>query len=105
MDDLDNYKPLGWRRDLLHIISCYYTDQVGPVTGSRQWEEDSQAFIDAMEHRRTQEWLYIKELNPLDFMGYVVAVFKRSRVITSGTLVATPAGCGLVATTTGRWPS
>ena len=77
MDDLDNYKPSGLRRDLLHIVSCYYADQVSPVTlGSRQWEEESQAFIDAMERRRTQEWLNIKEVNPLDFMGYVAAIFK-----------------------------
>ena len=50
MDDLDNYKLSGWRRDLLHIVGCYYAAQVGSVAqGSQQWEEDSQAFMDAME--------------------------------------------------------
>ena len=76
MDDLNNYTPSGWRRDLLHIVSCYYTYQVGPVINSRQLEADSQAFIDVMVHRRTTEWLDIKELNPLDYMSYITAVFK-----------------------------
>ena len=79
MGDLGNYRPLGWRRDLLHIVSHYYAAQVGPVTrGSRQWEEESQAFMDAMEQCRTPEWLDIKELNPLAYMGYVAAVFKET---------------------------
>ena len=75
MDDLDRYVPSGWKRDLLHIVGCYYADQVGSMTG-KQWEEDSQAFLDIMRCCKNKEWLNIKELKPLDYMSYVVAVFK-----------------------------
>ena len=30
MDDLDNYVPSGWKRDLLHIVGCHYAHQIGP---------------------------------------------------------------------------
>ena len=75
MDDLEVYVPSGWKRDLLHIVGCHYADQVAPLTGE-QWEKDSQAFLDAMRHRKKTEWLDIKELHPLDYMSYVAAVFK-----------------------------
>ena len=75
MDDLDRYVPSGWVRDLLHITGCHYAHQIGPVTGE-QWEKDSQAFLDAMRLRKDNEWIDIKELEPLEYMGYVVAVFK-----------------------------
>ena len=32
--------------------------------------------MDAMERRQTSEWIDIKELNPLAFMGYVANVFE-----------------------------
>ena len=43
--------------------------------GSQPWESDCQKFIDAMEQRRSSQWLDIKELHPLDYMGYVASVF------------------------------
>ena len=69
MDNLDNYVPSGWMRDLLHIVGCYYAHQVSSVTGEK-WEKDSQAFLNAMRHHKNKEWLNIKELEPL------AAVFK-----------------------------
>ena len=74
MDDLDAYIPLGWKRDLLHIVGCHYAKQVAPLAGE-QWEKDSQAFIDVM-CRKNAEWLDIKELHPMDYMSYVATVFK-----------------------------
>ena len=74
--DLDRYKPSGWRRDLVFIIGCYYAAQVGSVAeGSQPWESDCQKFLDAMEQRWSSQWLDIKELHPLDYMGYVASVF------------------------------
>ena len=74
--DLDRYKPSGWRRDLVFIVGCYYAAQVGSVAeGSQPWESDCQKFLDAMEQCRSTQWLDIKELHPLDYMGYVASVF------------------------------
>ena len=76
MDDLNWYRPSGWRRDLIHITSYYYAEQVGSVAeGSQPWEDHCQKFLDVMEQRQASMWLDIKELHPLDFMGYVASVF------------------------------
>ena len=75
MDDLNDYVPSGWKRDLLHIVGCHYAHQVSSVTGE-QWEKDSQAFLDTMKCCKTKEWLNIKELEPLDYMSYMAAIFK-----------------------------
>ena len=42
----------------------------------KKWEKDSQALLSHMRTRREVEWLGIKELWPLDFMGYVATTFK-----------------------------
>ena len=60
MDDLNNYVPSGWKRDLLHIMGCHYAHQVGPLT-SKKWEKDSQVFLEAMKLHTEKEWLDIKE--------------------------------------------
>ena len=36
MDDVSNYVASGWKRDLTHIIGCYWVAQVGPL-GSKEW--------------------------------------------------------------------
>ena len=76
MDDLDNYVPSGWKMDLLHIVGCHYAHQIGPLT-NKKWKKDSQAFLQAMKLCREKEWLDIKELEPLNYMCYVAAVFKQ----------------------------
>ena len=70
MDDVDNYLAAGWRRDLTHIISCFWKDQVGPL-GSDEWVVAINWFVKAMKTRKEREWLDIKELTPLQFMPYV----------------------------------
>ena len=76
MDDLNNYVPSGWKRDLLHIVRCHYAHQIGPPANEK-WEKDSQAFLQAMKLCKEKEWLAIKELEPLDYMGYVAALCKQ----------------------------
>ena len=76
MDNLNNYVPSGWKRDLLHIMVCHYAHQIGPLADEK-WEKDSQAFLQAMKLHKEKEWLAIKELEPLDYMCYVAAVFKQ----------------------------
>ena len=76
MDDLKNFVPSGWKRDLLHIVGCHYASQIAPLD-SREWEDDSHKFLQAMENCKDKEWLDIKELDPLQFMGYVAEVFKQ----------------------------
>ena len=76
MDDLDNYVPSGWKRDLLHIVGYHYTHQIGPLDDEK-WEKDSQVFLQAMKLHKEKEWLAIKELEHLNYMSYVAAVFKQ----------------------------
>ena len=75
-DDLDNYVPSEWKMDLLHIVGCHFAHQIGPLTNEK-WKKDSKAFLQAMKLHREKEWLAIKELEPLDYMSYVAAVFKQ----------------------------
>ena len=56
-------------------MGCFYAYHVGPLS-SKQWEKDIQALLSHMRTRREIEWLRIKELWPLDFMGYVATTFK-----------------------------
>ena len=75
MDDVSNYVASGWKRDLTHIISCYWVAQVGPLD-SEEWEVVIRIFLKAMRNRRASEWMDIKELSPLKFMPYVAELFK-----------------------------
>ena len=74
MDDLNRYVPSGWRMDLMHIVSCHYATQIGPLKDGR-WDVDSQAFLQAMRDNK-KEWLEIKELDPLNYMRYMANLFK-----------------------------
>ena len=31
MDDLMNFIPSGWRRDLIHMVGCFYASQIAPL--------------------------------------------------------------------------
>ena len=74
MDDVLNYVASGWKRDLTHIISCCWKAQVGPLTSS-EWMTAINRFIRAMRAQKENEWVDIKELNPLRFMPYVTRLF------------------------------
>ena len=75
MDDVSNYVALGWKRDLTHIISCYWVAQVGPLD-SREWEVGIQRFVKAMKDWKDHEWVDIKKLTPLKFMPYMAELFQ-----------------------------
>ena len=75
MDEMSNYVASGWKRDLMHIISCAWAAQVGPLD-SEEWEVAIHKFLVVMRNRRAVEWTDIKELSPLDFMPYVAELFK-----------------------------
>ena len=64
MDDLMNFIPSGWRRDLIHMVGCFYASQIAPLN-SREWDSDWDKFIQAMDQCKDSEWLDIKELAPL----------------------------------------
>ena len=74
MDDVSNYVASGWKRDLTHIISCYWADQVGPLD-SEEWEVGIHQFVKAMKDQKDSEWVDIKELTPLKFMPYIAKLF------------------------------
>ena len=75
MEDLMDFIPSGWKRDLTHMVGCFYASQVAPLT-SQQWYSDRDAFIRAMEERKDHKWLDIKELTPLRYMRYVAKCFQ-----------------------------
>ena len=75
MDDLDNYVASGWKRDLTHIIGCYWKDQVSPLN-SDAWVVAINWFIRAMRACKESEWVDIKELTPLQFMPYIAQLFR-----------------------------
>ena len=74
MEDLMDFIPSGWKRDLIHMVGCFYASQIGPLN-NRQWRSDWDMFIQAMEERKDREWLDIKKLAPLRYMHYVAKCF------------------------------
>ena len=73
MEDLIDFVPSGWKRDLMHMVGCFYASQIAPLN-TRQWHSDWDKFIQAMEECKS-EWLDIKELAPLHYMHYVAKCF------------------------------
>ena len=69
-----NFIPSGWRRDLIHMVGCFYTSQIAPLN-SREWDNDWNKFSRVMDERKDSEWLGIKELTPLQYMAYVARCF------------------------------
>ena len=74
MNEMSNYVASGWKRDLMHIISCCWEAQVGPLD-SEEWEVAIRKFLAVMRNKRAIEWTDIKELTPLQFMPYVANLF------------------------------
>ena len=69
-----DFIPSGWKRDLIHMVGCFYASQIAPLN-TRQLHSDWDKFIQAMEERKDCEWLDIKELVPLRYMHYVAKCF------------------------------
>ena len=74
MEDLMDFIPSDWKRDLIHMVGCFYASQIAPLN-SQQWCSDRDKFIQAMEECKDCEWLDIKEMVPLRFMHYVAKCF------------------------------
>ena len=73
MEDLMDFMPSGWKRDLMHMVGCFYASQITPLN-TRQWHSNQDKFIQAMEECK-REWLDIKELAILRYMHYVAKCF------------------------------
>ena len=71
-----DFVPSGWKRDLMHMVRCFYASQISPLN-TCQWHSDRDKFFQAMEERKS-EWLNIKELEPLRYMCYVTQCFMDS---------------------------
>ena len=76
MEDLMNFVPFGWKKDLTHMVGCFYVSQIGPLN-TQQWYSDQDKFLQGMEDRKG-EWLNIKELAPLHYMQYIDKCFADS---------------------------
>ena len=68
--------PSGWKRDLMHMVGCFYAFQITPLN-TRQWYSDQDKFIQTMEQCK-REWLDIKVPAPLHYMRYVAKCFMES---------------------------
>ena len=68
-----DFVPSSWKRDLIHMMGCFYASQIGPLN-TCQWHSDRDQFIQAMEECKSK-WLDIKELVPLCYMHYVTQCF------------------------------
>ena len=77
MDDLMEFTPSGWRRDLIHMVGCFYASQITPLN-SREWDNDRDKFMQVMDDRKDRECLDIKELTPLQYMPYVARCFQET---------------------------
>ena len=72
-EDLMDFMPSGWKRDLIHMVGCFYAPQIAPLY-TQQWHSNRDKFIQAMEECKS-EWPDIKELAPLRYMHYVTKCF------------------------------
>ena len=59
------------------MVGCFYTSQITPLN-SREWDNDRDKFIQAMDECKDGEWLDIKELVPLRYMPYVATCFQET---------------------------
>ena len=57
--DLMDFIPSGWNRDLMHMVGCFYARQITPLK-SREWDNDWDKFIQAMDECKDSEWLDIR---------------------------------------------
>ena len=73
MEDLMDFVPSGWKRDLIHMVGCFYASRIASLN-TRQWHSNRDHFIQAMEEHKG-EWLDIKELAPLRYMCYIAKCF------------------------------
>ena len=75
MDWMANYVPSGWKRDLTHFIGCCWEAQIGSLEWD-EWHVAITKFLGVMAKKKNHEWTDIKELMPLQFMPYVVKLFR-----------------------------
>ena len=73
VDEMANYVASGWKRDLIHIISCCWAAQVGPLE-DEGWRVAIKKFISVMVQQK-REWTEVKKLTPLKYMPYVARLF------------------------------
>ena len=77
VDDLMDFIPSGWRRDLIHMVGYFYASQIAPLN-SREWNNDWDKFIRVMDECKDSEWWDIKELTPLQYMPYMARCFQET---------------------------
>ena len=75
MDEMANYVASGWKRDLTYIIGCCWAAQVGSLDQD-EWHVAIHKFLGVMAKQKASEWTDIKELTPLQYMPYVVKLFR-----------------------------
>ena len=48
MENLMDFVPSGWKRDLIHMVRCFFPSQISPLN-THQWHSNQDKFIQAME--------------------------------------------------------
>ena len=75
MDQMANYVASGWKLDLTHFIGCCWAAQIDSLDWE-EWHMTITKFLGVMAKQKASEWMDIKELMPLQFMPYMVKLFK-----------------------------
>ena len=75
MEWMANYVPSGWKRDLTHFIGSCWEVQIGSLERD-EWHMAITKFLGVMAKKKNHEWTDIKKLMPLQFMPYVVKLFR-----------------------------
>ena len=73
-DRMANYVPSGWKRDLTHFLGCCWEAQIR----SLEWDEWCMAIIKflGVMAKKKHKWMDIKKLVPLQFLPYMVKLFR-----------------------------
>ena len=75
MDKMANFVASGWRCDLTHFIGCCWSAQIGSLEWD-EWHVAITKFLAVMAKKKNRKWTDIKELMPLQFMPYMVKLFR-----------------------------
>ena len=59
------------------MVGCFYASQIALLDG-REWDDDLDKFIQAMDESKDREWLDNKKLTPLRYMPYVAQCFQET---------------------------
>ena len=74
LKNITNYRIAGWRKDLVHILGCFYHYNNASYKEA-EWNKWKTKFFKYLGQRQ-EEWRAIKEEKPLQYMPYMESHFQ-----------------------------